>query len=160
MIRAQRSHSHPHIPATRLSLLLLPFVGFVVGFSVMFSQVTMQITPRTASYLSLAVLAGIDSVTGGVRAGIEGKFQSDVFLSGFLVNTIVAVLLAYFGDVLGVQDVYLAAIIVLVGRIFLNISMVRRFILERARAARVALTAALSSDSTSSPTSLSEDDVA
>ncbi len=105
----------------------------------MFSQATMQVLPQIASYLSLAVLAGIDSVLGGVRAGIEGRFQSDVFFSGFLVNTVIAVGLAYFGDVIGIQDVYLAAVVVLGSRIFLNISLIRRFFIEKGRAVRASL---------------------
>ena len=47
-----------------------------------------------ASYLSLATLAGLDAVIGGVRAGLEDKFKSDIFISGFVVNTLLAVLLA------------------------------------------------------------------
>ncbi|HOC30769.1 MAG TPA: small basic family protein [Armatimonadota bacterium] len=131
--------NRPVHAATRISTLLLPVVAFFVGFVVMFSQATMQVLPQIASYLSLAVLAGIDSVLGGVRAGIEGRFQSDVFFSGFLVNTVIAVGLAYFGDVIGIQDVYLAAVVVLGSRIFLNISLIRRFFIEKGRAVRASL---------------------
>lgn len=130
--------------ATRLSSLLLPLLAFILGFAVMFSQTSLDVRPNWASYLSLAVLAGIDSVIGGVRAGIEGKFHSDVFLSGFAVNTVVAVTLAWFGDAIGIQDVYLAAVVVLAWRIFLNISLIRRFYLERARASRAVIESVLS----------------
>lgn len=84
-----------------------------------------------AGYLSLAVLAGLDSVFGGCRAGVERRFRSDVFLSGFLTNMILAVLLVYLGEVIGVSDLYLAAVVTLGGRMFLNLSVIRRHWLER-----------------------------
>lgn len=142
-----RRNTHTHLAsqaaATRLSSLLLPLAAFILGFALMFSQTSLNIAPTWAGYLSLAVLAGIDSVIGGVRAGIEGKFHSDVFLSGFVVNTLVAVTLAWFGDSIGIQDVYLAAVVVLAWRMFLNISLIRRFYLEKARASRALIESVL-----------------
>jgi small basic protein len=84
-----------------------------------------------ADYLSLAVLAGLDSVFGGIRAGVERRFRSDVFLSGFLVNMVLAVLLVYLGAQIGVRELYIAAVVTLGGRIFLNLSVIRRHWLER-----------------------------
>lgn len=84
-----------------------------------------------ANYLSLAVLAGLDSVFGGIRAGVERRFRSDVFLSGFMVNMVLAVVLVYLGEQIGVTDLYLAAVVTLGGRIFLNLSVIRRHWLER-----------------------------
>lgn len=80
-------------------------------------------------YLSLAALAGLDSLIGGVRAGTEGKFRSNVFLSGFLTNALLAAFLAYLGDLLG-QPLGLAAVVALGGRIFVNLSIIRRQWLE------------------------------
>jgi small basic protein len=86
---------------------------------------------NVADYLSLAVLAGLDSVFGGIRAGVEHRFRSAVFLSGFLVNMVLAVMLVYMGTQIGVPDLYLAAVVTLGGRIFLNLSVIRRHWLER-----------------------------
>jgi small basic protein len=82
-----------------------------------------------SQYLSLAALAGLDSLIGGVRAGTEGKFKSDVFISGFLTNTLLAAFLAYLGDLMG-QPLGLAAVVALGGRIFVNLSIIRRQWLE------------------------------
>jgi small basic protein len=84
---------------------------------------------KYAQYLSLAALAGLDSLIGGVRAGTEGKFKSDVFVSGFLANTLLAAFLAYLGDVMG-QPLGLAAVVALGGRIFVNLSIIRRHWME------------------------------
>ena len=82
-----------------------------------------------AQYLSLAALAGLDSLIGGIRAGTEGKFKSDVFISGFLTNTLLAAFLAYLGEVMG-QPLGLAAVVALGGRIFVNLSIIRRHWME------------------------------
>jgi small basic protein len=139
-------YHHPHFDAARVSSVLLPLIAFIAGFALMFTRTSLEISPTFAGYLSLAVLAGIDSILGGVRAGMEAKFHSDVFLSGFVVNTVAAVALAWFGDSIGIPDVYLAAVVVFAWRMFLTISMIRRFFLERARAGRANLQAALAAE--------------
>ncbi len=82
-----------------------------------------------SQYLSLAALAGLDSLIGGVRAGTEGKFKSDVFISGFATNALLAAFLAYLGDLMG-QPLGLAAVVALGGRIFVNLSIIRRHWME------------------------------
>ena len=99
-----------------------------LGFAfVYFSGATLP--TQYAQYLSLAALAGLDALIGGVRAGTEGKFKSNVFISGFFTNTLLAAFLAYLGEVLG-QPLGLAAVVTLGGRIFVNLSIIRRHWLE------------------------------
>src|SRR6185295_7625688 len=81
-----------------------PVVGFLAGFVAAYFIWKQGVPIDAADYLSLAVLAGLDSVFGGIRAGVERRFRSDVFLSGFLVNMILAVLLVYIGAQIGVPD--------------------------------------------------------
>src|SRR5260370_17907554 len=114
----------------KLAKVLLPMLAFAVGMSVML-RLPNRLSYEYASYLSLATLAGMDSVFGGIRAGLDGKFKNDIFLSGFVVNMVLAVALAFLGDQIGVQDLYLAAVVTLGGRIFLNLSVIRRQLLER-----------------------------
>ena len=102
-------------------------VGALCFTLVYFSGATLP--TQYAQYLSLAALAGLDSLIGGVRAGTEGKFKSDVFISGFLTNTLLAAFLAYLGDLMG-QPLGLAAVVALGGRIFVNLSIIRRHWLE------------------------------
>lgn len=107
----------------------LPAVAFVVGFSAIW-MLRPELPLQLADYLPLALLAGMDAIFGGIRAGLERKFRSDVFLSGFVVNMFLAVLLGFIGDQIGVE-LYLAAVVTLGGRIFLNLSVIRRQILEQ-----------------------------
>jgi small basic protein len=114
----------------KLIKVLLPLFAFALGVSVMLVR-DVRLPAEFASYLSLATLAGMDSVFGGIRAGLDGKFKNEIFLSGFVVNMLLAVALAFLGDQIGVSDLYLAAVVTLGGRIFLNLSVIRRQLLER-----------------------------
>jgi small basic protein len=114
----------------------LPFGGVVGGFAVGYALFALMNVPADvasayAPYLSLATLAGLDTVLGGVRAGIEGRFQDDIFVSGFLLNTLLAAGLAFLGDKIGV-DLFLAAVVALGTRVFLNLSLIRRYYLTKA----------------------------
>lgn len=114
-------------------MIWLPVLGLIIGFCIYWAPV--HLPSSLSSYVSLAALAGLDSVFGGIRAGIEGKFHDDVFYSGFLVNTLLAALLAYLGDQIGV-DLLLAAVVALGGRIFLNLSLIRRYLLTQTMLSR------------------------
>ena len=111
----------------------LPIMGLMIGFLVYWLPV--RLPSDYAAYLSLATLAGIDSVFGGIRAGIEGKFHDDIFISGFVANTFLAASLAYLGDQIGV-NLWLAAVVALGGRVFLNLSLIRRYWLTQATMSR------------------------
>lgn len=113
----------------------MPFVGLVVGLLTGYYvfagiHVPEDIAAAYAPYLSLAALAGLDTLLGGIRAGLEGRFQDDIFVSGFLLNTLLAAGLAYLGDRIGV-DLFLAAVVALGTRVFLNLSLIRRYYLNK-----------------------------
>lgn len=107
----------------------LPVFGLIIGI-ILGIGFAFPLPAIYAEYLSIAVLAGLDSILGGWRAGLEGKFRGEILLSGFFVNAAIAALLAYLGDLLGL-DLYLAAVIVFGLRIFNNISSIRRGLIER-----------------------------
>lgn len=115
-------------------LPVVPVIGLALGFTIVY-LIPIQVPAGLASYLSLAALAGLDSVLGGIRTGMEGKFHQDIFVSGFLVNTTLAVALAYVGDQIGVE-LWLAAVVLLGGRVFLNLSLIRRYWLTQAASSR------------------------
>jgi small basic protein len=104
-------------------------VGLVIGM-IVFTKLGWHLTADYAPYLSVAALAGLDTVFGGVRAGIEGRFQNDIFATGFLLNTVMAGLLAALGDRIGV-NLALVAVLVMGSRVFLNLSLIRRYVLNK-----------------------------
>src|SRR5271166_4975437 len=91
---------------------------------------TQPLTGIYGQYLAIACLAGLDTICGGVRSGLEGKFHPDIFITGFFSNIIIAFGLAWLGDKIFV-DLFLAVALVLGWRIFTNLSLIRRYLLTR-----------------------------
>lgn len=81
-------------------------------------------------YITVALLAAMDSLLGAVRSNLEEKYNTIIFLTGFLGNALLAALLAYLGDKLGVP-LYYAAIFVFGGRLFQNLAVIRRILLDK-----------------------------
>lgn len=108
------------------------FVAIIIG-CVLGALVGMgaPVIPYTyTGYLAIAIVAALDSVFGGITAVVNGKFDLKIFVSGFFGNAILSILLTYLGEKLNV-DIYLAAIVVFVGRMFTNLSIIRRHYLEK-----------------------------
>jgi hypothetical protein len=78
-------------------------------------------------YLPIAVVAALDAVVGAFRALAEGTFIDRVFIVSFLSNIVIAGLLVFLGDQLGVgSQISTGVIIVLAMRIFANAAAIRR----------------------------------
>ena len=78
-------------------------------------------------YLPIAVVAALDALFGGVRAWLEGIFDDKVFVVSFVGNVIVASLIVYLGDKLGVGGELSTGVVVVLGiRIFSNAAAIRR----------------------------------
>ncbi len=83
-----------------------------------------------SNYLAIAIIAALDSVFGGVTSVVKKNFDLKIFLSGFFGNAVLSILLTVLGEKLNV-DIYLAAIIVFVGRMFTNLAIIRRYYVEK-----------------------------
>jgi small basic protein len=78
-------------------------------------------------YLPIAVVAAMDAVFGALRAFLDGVFSDKVFAISFVSNVIIAALIVYIGDKLGVGAQLTTAVIVVLGiRIFANVASIRR----------------------------------
>jgi small basic protein len=78
-------------------------------------------------YLPIAVVAALDAVFGGLRAMLDGIFDDRVFIVSFLSNIVVAALIVYLGDQLGVGSQLSTGVVVVLGiRIFSNVAAIRR----------------------------------
>jgi small basic protein len=78
-------------------------------------------------YLPIAVVAALDAVFGGVRARLDGIFDSKVFVVSFVSNVLVAALVVFLGDKLGVGGQLSTGVVVVLGvRIFGNAAAIRR----------------------------------
>ena len=97
-------------------------VGIVAGL-LLHPTVPLWLQP----YLPIAVVAALDAVFGGVRAILDGIFNDKVFVVSFLSNVVVAALIVYLGDQLGVGSQLSTGVVVVLGiRIFSNVAAIRR----------------------------------
>lgn len=109
--------------------MLLPLVSLAIGFFIGYVA-NVTIPPELATYMSIALLAALDSVLGGIRAALENKYDNMVFLTGFFSNALLAGVLAYIGDQMGV-NLYMAALFAFGVRLFQNLGIIRRHLLRR-----------------------------
>jgi small basic protein len=78
-------------------------------------------------YLPIAVVAALDAVFGALRALLDGNFVDKVFVVSFVANVLVAALIVFLGDQLGVGAQLATGVIVVLGiRIFSNAASIRR----------------------------------
>ena len=107
-----------------LVMIIACILGAIVGLN------APMISYTYSSYLAIAIIAALDSVFGGIASVINKKFDMKIFMSGFFGNAILAILLTVLGEKLNV-DIYLAAIVVFVWRMFLNLGIIRRYYVEK-----------------------------
>jgi small basic protein len=86
-----------------------------------------SVPPALEPYLPIAVVAALDAVFGGVRAKLDGIFDDKQFVISFISNVLVAALIVYLGDQLGVGGQLSTGVVVVLGvRIFGNVAAIRR----------------------------------
>lgn len=109
-------------------ILIAIVIGCILGAVI---GIYTPMVPYTYSgYLAIAIIAALDSVFGGIAATLNKNFDLKVFVTGFFGNAILSILLTYLGQKLNV-DIYLAAIVVFVGRMFNNLAIIRRYYLNK-----------------------------
>ena len=108
-------------------VFLAIIIGCLLGAIIGINAPTISYT--YSSYLAIAIIAALDSVFGGIASVINKKFDIKIFISGFFGNAILSILLTYLGQKLNV-DIYLAAIVVFVGRMFTNLIIIRRYYID------------------------------
>ena len=107
-----------------IAILIGCVLGAIIGINA-------PIIPYTYStYLAIAIIAALDTVFGGIRSVINKNFDFKIFITGFFGNAILSILLTILGEKLNV-DIYLAAIVVYVGRMFTNLGIIRRYYLDK-----------------------------
>lgn len=105
---------------------MIPLLGLVAGLIV--GRVFGVSAPSwLAPYVPIAVVAALDAVFGGLRARLDHVFDDRVFVVSFVGNVVIAVLIVFIGDRLGVGSQLSTAVIVVLGiRIFSNTAAIRR----------------------------------
>ncbi|MBU8768485.1 small basic family protein [Cytobacillus oceanisediminis] len=107
----------------------LPILGLIIGV-ILGLMTDIKVPDEYSNYLSIAVLAALDTLFGGIRAQLQNIYDEKVFVSGFFFNILLAASLAFLGVHLGV-DLYLAAVFAFGVRLFQNIAVIRRILIAK-----------------------------
>lgn len=107
-----------------IAIVLGCVIGALIGINMP------MISYTYSGYLAIAIIAALDSVFGGISSTLNKNFDLKIFVSGFFGNAILSILLTYLGQKLNV-DIYLAAIVVFVGRMFNNLAIIRRYYIDK-----------------------------
>ncbi len=116
-------------------IFLLPFIALAIGALLAYA---LKVGPQgglTGQYIAVSCIAGLDTICGGIRSGLEGKFTNEVFVTGFISNIVIAFFLAWLGDRIGL-DLFLAVAFVFGARVLQNLSLIRRYLLTKWQDAR------------------------
>ncbi|WP_026476378.1 small basic family protein [Alkaliphilus transvaalensis] len=108
--------------------MIIALIGLLIGV-ILGLRIPIQYPAAFSLYISVAILAALDSVFGAIRSNLENKFDTEIFVSGFFGNAILAGILAYIGDRIGVP-LYYAAIFAFGNRLFQNFAIIRRHLVE------------------------------
>ena len=97
-----------------MSIVLIGIlIGILIGLFLPYTYNTVY-----SLYVSVIILASLDSILGGLNADLQKKFNTKIFMSGLIGNTLIAVL-------------YYATIVVFGTRIFNNFAEIRRILIEK-----------------------------
>ena len=105
---------------------LRPLIGLLLGIAVgLLLEPTLPLVLQP--YLPIAIVAAMDALFGAFRAYLEGIFSDRVFVTSFISNVLIAALIVWIGDQIGVGSQLSTAVVVVLGiRIFTNAAAIRR----------------------------------
>ncbi|MGJ3509619.1 small basic family protein [Enemella sp. A6] len=105
---------------------MIAILGLIVGI-VLGVLLEPSIPSWVQPYLPIAIVAAMDALFGGLRAFLEGTFTDRVFVVSFLSNVLIAALIVWVGDQIGVGSQLSTGVVVVLGiRIFTNAAAIRR----------------------------------
>ena len=105
---------------------MLPLIGLLLGIAVgLYFEPSLPLVLQP--YLPIAIVAALDAVFGGFRAYLDAVFDDKVFVVSFISNVLIAALIVWVGDLIGVGSQLSTAVVVVLGiRIFTNVAHIRR----------------------------------
>jgi small basic protein len=99
---------------------VIPLLGLLAGI-VLGIVLEPSIPQILQPYLPIAIVAAMDALFGAFRAYLEGTFTDRVFVVSFISNVLIAAVIVYVGDQIGVGSQLATAVVVVLGiRIFTN----------------------------------------
>lgn len=105
---------------------MIPVLGLIIGIGL--GLLLDPVLPQAIQpYLPIAIVAALDALFGAFRAFLEGNFTDRVFVVSFISNVLIAALIVFIGDQIGVGAQLSTGVVVVLGiRIFTNAAAIRR----------------------------------
>lgn len=110
-------------------MILIPVIALVVGILIGL-MLNEPLGGTFGVYVAVACLAGLDTICGGIRSNLEGRFDSMIMVTGFFANVLFAFALSWLGDRIGI-NIFLVCAFIFGQRIFNNLGFIRRILLTR-----------------------------
>ena len=105
---------------------MLAILGLVVGV-ILGLGLHPDLSPALQPYLPIMIVAAMDALFGALRAYLAHTFSDRVFIISFISNVLIAGLIVWVGDLIGVGSQLSTAVVVVLGiRIFTNAAAIRR----------------------------------
>lgn len=100
-------------------------LGIIGGLTIQFS-----IPIEYSKYSAVVIIGVMDALLGAIRAEVtKDQYNAIIFITGLLFNIILAIVITLLGEKTGL-DLYLAATVVFTFRIFNNVGITRRALLQ------------------------------
>ena len=108
---------------------MIPLLGVIIGILIGIF-LPFNVPDGLTVYVAVGILAALDTVFGGAVADLRGRFDIRVFITGFLGNMLLALLLTFIGEKLGLS-LYLVPMFAFGVRMFNNFAKLRRLFFSK-----------------------------
>lgn len=109
--------------------MILSLLGIVIGVLVGII-IKIDIPLEYTRYTAVIIIGILDALFGAIRAEVtRDQYNAIIFISGLIFNILLSIGITFLGDKLGL-DLYLAATVVFTFRIFSNVGITRRAIMQ------------------------------
>jgi len=109
--------------------MIWALIGIILG-AIIGLNISYTIPIEYTKYTAVAIIGILDALFGAIRAEVtKDKYDALIFLTGLFFNILLALGITFLGEKLGL-DLYLAATVVFTFRIFSNLGITRRAILQ------------------------------
>lgn len=111
------------------NFMLFSLLGIIIG--ILFGLILqIDIPLEYTRYTAVIIIGILDALFGAIRAEVtHDNYNAIIFISGLIFNILLSFGITFLGDKLGL-DLYLAATVVFTFRIFSNVGITRRVLIE------------------------------
>ena len=109
--------------------MLWALIGVISG-GVLGLIINYPIPLELTKYSAVVIMGILDALFGAIRAEVtKDKFNAIIFITGLVFNIVLSIVITLLGEKLGLE-LYLAATFVFTFRIFSNVGITRRAMLQ------------------------------